>query len=76
MNAVQEIKARYAKKEADEMDALLVAIKPAMDRNREARMVAEARKAVIAARKMEVEKAREAMVNIALYHAGIPLQVL
>ena len=76
MNAVQKIKARYSEAAQAEMDALLDALRPAMERNVQRRREAEARKAEAALRKRAEDTARTALLNLALYRAGIPFQVL
>ena len=69
MNAVQEIKARNDEREWADIEAILRAIQPALKKN-------EARKAQEAQRQQVVENARTALLNMALYKAGIPFQVL
>ena len=76
MNAVQRIKARHNEAAQAEMDALLDAIRPIMERNVQRRREAEARKAEATMRKQAVENARTALLNMALYRAGIPFQVM
>jgi hypothetical protein len=58
------------------MDALLDALRPAMERNVQRRREVEARKAEIALRKRAEEESRKALLNMALYRAGIPFQVM
>lgn len=43
MNEVQKIKAKYARKEAQELDALLTTLRPRMEENVQARRRREAR---------------------------------
>lgn len=76
MNAVQKIKARHNEAAQAEMDALLDALRPAMKRNVQRRREEEARKAEAALRKRAEEEARKALLNMALYRAGIPFQVM
>ena len=76
MNAVQKIKARHNEAAQAEMDALLDVLRPAMERNVQRRREAEARKAEIALRKRAEEESRKALLNMALYRAGIPFQVM
>ena len=76
MNAVQEIKARNDEREWADIEALLRAIQPALKKNVERRREEEARKAQEAQRQQVVENARTALLNMALYKAGIPFQVL
>ena len=58
------------------MDALLDALRPAMKRNVQRRREEEARKAEAALRKRAEEESRKALLNMALYRAGIPFQVM
>lgn len=76
MNAVQKIKARHNEAAQAEMDALLDALRPAMKRNVQRRREEEARKAETALRKRVEEESRKALLNMALYRAGIPFQVM
>lgn len=76
MNAVQEIKARNDEREWADIEAILRAIQPALKKNIERRREEEARKAQEAQRQQVVENARTALLNMALYKAGIPFQVL
>ena len=76
MNAVQEIKARNDEREWADIEAILRAIQPALKKNVEHRREEEARKAQEAQRQQVVENARTALLNMALYKAGIPFQVL
>lgn len=76
MNAVQEIKARNDEREWADIEAILRAIQPALKKNVERRREEEARKAQEAQRQKVVENARIALLNMALYKAGIPFQVL
>lgn len=76
MNAVQEIKARNDEREWADIEAILRAIQPALKKNVERRREEEARKAQEAQRQQLVENARTALLNMALYKAGIPFQVL
>ena len=76
MNAVQEIKARNDEREWADIEAILRAIQPALTKNVERRREEEARKAQEAQRQQVVENARTALLNMALYKAGIPFQVL
>ena len=76
MNAVQEIKARNDEREWADIEAILRAIQPALKKNVERRWEEEARKAQEAQRQQVVENARTALLNMALYKAGIPFQVL
>nr|DAL22231.1 MAG TPA_asm: hypothetical protein [Caudoviricetes sp.] len=76
MNAVQRIKARHNEAAQAEMDALLDALRPAMKRNVQRRREEEARKAEAALRKRVEEESRKALLNMALYRAGIPFQVM
>lgn len=76
MNTVQRIKARYSEAAQAEMDALLDALRPAMKRNVQRRREEEARKAETALRKRVEEESRKALLNMALYRAGIPFQVM
>jgi hypothetical protein len=76
MNAVQRIKARHNEAAQAEMDALLDALRPAMKRNVQRRREEEARKAETALRKRVEEESRKALLNMALYRAGIPFQVM
>lgn len=76
MNAVQEIKARNDEREWADIEAILRAIQPALKKNVERRREEEARKAQEAQRQQMVENARTALLNMALYKAGIPFQVL
>lgn len=76
MNAVQEIKARNDEREWADIEAILRAIQPALKKNVERRREEEARKAQEAQRQQAVENARTALLNMALYKAGIPFQVL
>ena len=76
MNAVQRIKARHNEAAQAEMDALLDALRPAMKRNVQRRREEEARKAETALRKRVEEESRKALMNMALYRAGIPFQVM
>lgn len=76
MNAVQKIKARHNEAVQAEMDALLDALRPAMKRNVQHRREEEARKAEAALRKRVEEESRKALLNMALYRAGIPFQVM
>ena len=43
MNQIQKIKAKYARKEAQELDALLTTLRPRMEENVQARRRQEAR---------------------------------
>lgn len=76
MNAVQEIKARNDEREWADIEAILRAIQPALKKNVERRREEEARKAQEAQRQQVVENARIALLNMSLYKAGIPFQVL
>lgn len=76
MNAVQEIKARNDEREWADIEAIMRAIQPALKKNVERRREEEARKAQEAQRQQVVENARTALLNMALYKAGIPFQVL
>lgn len=76
MNAVQEIKARNDEREWADIEAILRAIQPALKKNVERRREEEARKAQEAQRQQVVENARTVLLNMALYKAGIPFQVL
>lgn len=76
MNAVQEIKARNDERKWADIEAILRAIQPALKKNVERRREEEARKAQEAQRQQVVENARTALLNMALYKAGIPFQVL
>lgn len=76
MNTVQEIKARNDEREWADIEAILRAIQPALKKNVERRREEEARKAQEAQRQQVVENARTALLNMALYKAGIPFQVL
>lgn len=76
MNTVQRIKARHNEAAQAEMDALLDALRPAMKRNVQRRREEEARKAEAALRKRVEEESRKALLNMALYRAGIPFQVM
>lgn len=76
MNAVQEIKARNDEREWADIEAILRAIQPALKKNVERHREEEARKAQEAQRQQVVENARTALLNMALYKAGIPFQVL
>lgn len=76
MNAVQEIKARNDEREWADIEAILRAIQPTLKKNVERRREEEARKAQEAQRQQVVENARTALLNMALYKAGIPFQVL
>lgn len=76
MNTVQRIKARHNEAAQAEMDALLDALRPAMERNVQRRRELEARKAETALRKRVEEESRKALLNMALYRAGIPFQVM
>lgn len=76
MNAVQEIKARNDEREWADIEAILRAIQSALKKNVERRREEEARKAQEAQRQQVVENARTALLNMALYKAGIPFQVL
>lgn len=76
MNTVQRIKARHNEAAQAEMDALLDALRPAMERNVQRRREEEARKAETALRKRVEEESRKALLNMALYRAGIPFQVM
>lgn len=76
MNTVQRIKARHNEAAQAEMDALLDALRPAMKRNVQRRREEEARKAETALRKRVEEESRKALLNMALYLAGIPFQVM
>lgn len=76
MNAVQGIKARNDEREWADIEAILRAIQPALKKNVERRREEEARKAQEAQRQQVVENARTALLNMALYKAGIPFQVL
>ena len=76
MNAVQEIKARNDEREWADIEAILRAIQPALKKNVERRREEEARKAQEAQRQQVVENARTALLNMVLYKAGIPFQVL
>nr|DAF23538.1 MAG TPA: hypothetical protein [Caudoviricetes sp.] len=76
MNAVQEIKARNDEREWADIEAILRAIQPALKKNVERRREEEARKAQEAQRQQVIENARTALLNMALYKAGIPFQVL
>lgn len=76
MNAVQEIKACNDEREWADIEAILRAIQPALKKNVERRREEEARKAQEAQRQQVVENARTALLNMALYKAGIPFQVL
>lgn len=76
MNAVQEIKARNDEREWADIEAILRAIQPALKKNVERRREEEARKAQEAQRQQVIENARTALLNMALYKACIPFQVL
>lgn len=76
MNTVQRIKARHNEAAQAEMDALLDALRPAMERNVQRRREVEARKAETALRKRVEEESRKALLNMVLYRAGIPFQVM
>lgn len=76
MNAVQEIKVRNDEREWADIEAILRAIQPALKKNVERRREEEARKAQEAQRQQVVENARTTLLNMALYKAGIPFQVL
>ena len=75
MNAVQEIKARNDEREWADIEAILRAIQPALKKNVERRREEEARKAQEAQRQQVIDNARTALLNMALYKAGIPFQV-
>ena len=64
MKTVQEIKAKYAKREEMEETALLRAIAPAVHRRRQERM------------RMQQDRAGKARVNRALAKRGIPLRLV
>lgn len=71
MNAVEKIKVKHNM----DMDALLRALAPAMEKNVKRRRKEEAAKAE-AYRRRKADEARKARVNMTLAHAGIPLRVL
>lgn len=54
----------------------VLALRPAMERNVQRRREVEARKAETALRKRVEEESRKALLNMALYRAGIPFQVM
>lgn len=76
MNAVQEIKARYDEREWADIEGIMRVMQPILEANVKARREAEARKAKEAQRQQAIENARTALLNMALYKAGIPFQVL
>ena len=76
MNAVQEIKARHEAREWADIEGVLRAIQPALKKNVERRREMEAREAQEAQRQQAIKNARTALLNMALYKAGIPFQVL
>lgn len=76
MNAVQEIKARYDEREWADIEGILRVMQPILEDNAKARREAEAQKAKEAQRQQTIENARTALLNMALYKAGIPFQVL
>lgn len=76
---VQEIKKSYEARKAEqvnrEMDELLEALRPAMQRNVERRREEEKKKRR-AERRKRIRNDRKRRVNRALSEAGIPLRVL
>ena len=76
---VQEIKKSYEARKAEqvnrEMDELLEALRPAMQRNVERRREAEKKKRR-AERRKRIKNSRKRRVNQILSEAGIPLRVL
>ena len=76
MNAVQEIKARHEAREWADIEGIMRVMQPILEANAKARREVEARKAQEAQRQQAMENARTALLNMALYKAGIPFQVL
>lgn len=76
MNAVQEIKARHEEREWADIEGIMRVMQPILEDNAKARREVEARKAQEAQRQQAMENARTALLNMALYKAGIPFQVL
>ena len=76
MNAVQEIKARYEAREWADIEGIMRVMQPILEDNAKARREVEARKAQEAQRQQAIENARTALLNMALYRAGIPFQVM
>ena len=76
MNAVQEIKARHEAREWADIEGIMRVMQPILEDNAKARREVEARKAQEAQRQQAMENARTALLNMALYKAGIPFQVL
>ena len=76
MNAVQEIKARHEEREWADIEGIMRVMQPILEANAKARREVEARKAQEAQRRQAMENARTALLNMALYKAGIPFQVL
>ena len=76
MNAVQEIKARHEEREWADIEGIMRVMQPILEANAKARREVEARKAQEAQRRQVMENARTALLNMALYKAGIPFQVL
>ena len=76
MNAVQEIKARHEAREWADIEGIMRVMQPILEDNAKARREVEARKAQEAQRQQAIENARTALLNMALYRAGIPFQVM
>ena len=82
MTTVQEIKNRNTEREWADIEALVRAISPTLEKNAERRRDEEVRKAREARRKAREarRKAREARrkanINAALHNAGIPLRLV
>lgn len=75
MTIVQEIKARNIERMWADVEGLMNALSPAMEKNAKRRREVEIRKAREARRK-RIRDRRKARVNAALHNAGVPLRVV
>lgn len=75
MTTVQEIKTRNTEREWADIEALVRAISPTLEKNAKNRRDEEVRKAREARRK-RIRNRRKANINAALYNAGIPLRLV
>lgn len=75
MTTVQEIKTRNTEREWADIEALVRAISPTLEKNAKKRRDEEVRKAREARRK-RIRNRRKSNINAALHNAGIPLRLV
>ena len=75
MNEVMKIKARNTEREWADIEALVRAISPTLEKNAKNRRDEEVLKAREARRK-RIRNRRKANINAALHNAGIPLRLV